>query len=307
MSAYRLAPHRAMIALIALTLSSAPAWGDSLFSFRDQNGRKTTQTAANSVFRISEDSEGVSIEIDENAGTARDWTAVFRPPVGQTLAIGRYYGIECEKSPSGRAPGMEVRNLNSKSCGALASGDPVSGWFGVRQIVRDAQGTLTGIEIVFSQDVQTGLSRASMDGVIRHGVQPLAFTVGDKLGNAGYLDKDYQGDTSLFGMSGTNEGLEFTVSGRRDDATVKIQPPAGQRLNVGTYWLGSGQNSHKVELIRSNNNDADRSCLSAFGTLQIKALKTDAAGNVTGLSANFEQACRGLTTFKVRGSIRYRF
>lgn len=312
MRRFYLSPVLALLAFFFLMLFAVPAAAGSLFTYIDQTGQRHTYTDANQKFSIYQVGEQVFISITEIENNFIGWEATFGPPPGEKLMPGRYYAAQCGAFSYGRAPAMEIRNLSDVYCGDDPghTGDEIWGWFSVRQIERDATGKIIAIEVSFNQQIKD-FTQSLMTGVIRHGVEPLSFSLDGKIWKDVYDNKGFYGDTSLFRLEGDTSRVVYTAAGRRDFWAAYIEPPTGQELKVGTYELAeSSGTTHAKVLLNGAPNGSDNGgyCPSVSGTLQIKAISTDTAGQVVGLSAVFEQHCGGDDPeMRIRGTIHHRF
>ncbi len=299
------------LGLFFLMFRAAPATAGSLFTYVDKTGQRHIYTNASHKFSIYQVGEEAFVSITEIENEFTGWQAAFGPPPGEKLMPGRHYAAQCGAFSYGRAPAMEVRNLSDVYCGDDPghTGDDIWGWFAIRQIERDDTGKIIAIEISFNQQIKD-FTQSSMAGVIRHGVDPLSFSLDGKIWKDVYDNKGFYGDSSLFNLEGDTSRLVYTAAGQRDFWAAYIEPPIGQQLKVGTYQLAeSASSTHAKVLLDGAPNGSDNGgyCPSVSGTLQIKAIRTDAAGQVAGLSAVFDQHCADDDPeMRIRGTIHHR-
>lgn len=297
--------------LAAALVCAGPAAADSLLTYVDPNtGQRHTYTGATADFSLHQAGEYLTINVQGPDGRPPSTSVLIAPPAGQKLIPGRYYEAQCPGFLFGRTPGLVVSGWTSYDCGDDPghNGDESWGWYALRQIQRDAAGTITGAEIAFSQRFD-GPDSPEVVGTVRHGVEPLSFLLNGLVAPDSYSNKGFYGDSSLFALTGTTTEVHFEVAGRRDTWSVNLRPPSGQVLRVGTYPLSEFADATRASVgVEGEPNGSSNGgyCPSTSGSLQIKSIGFDAAGKVTGLYAIFDQKCSADAPRSLYGVIRYR-
>lgn len=296
---------KAMLASAIVLVGVGEASAQSVLSIHDHaSGEIRTFSSNDSVFTISGNGETVDLSASKFAKQlGGHWYLKFEAPQGQTLAPGRYENAGCTSAfRTGRAPGMQITD-NNPICMLAAGGDTVWGWFVIRQIAYDSAGAVVSIEAIFSQ--RHGAPDAPpLTGVIRYQAPGRSFKVQSEPGFAwGEIAQKNHGDSSLFWLEGTLDGLDYRASVRKDTWKIFIDPPTGQQLQLGHYQTSNlADASHAGLYIQRG--FAPQYCSNGVGSLDIDKIDADSAGSIRSLIASFEYRC-GAGTPALRGSIRY--
>jgi hypothetical protein len=246
------------------------------------------------------------IRLSGNAGTvtmnveagSEWWTIQIAAPRGDVLRPGRYLDAERAAFRTGRAPGLDVSGTG-RGC------NEVYGNFWIYQIGTAPDGTVTMLDARFTQHCESETA-PRLQGTVKFAAYPLSYRFvsepGDYIG--GGITKSYNNATSVFGLTGTANGLTYTVSGQRDDWTVNLSPAAGETLRVGTYTDAQrypfNEPGHPGLSVSGNG----RGCNTLTGRFTIREIEFDGSGAVTALFATYEQHCEGGTP-ALRGTIHY--
>lgn len=298
----------ALLGAIALAAAHGVASAERLLTVRDQaTGQTKTLTAANASFSMSEVGDTLNIAIAAQSPSARaafignSWFLKFAAPPGEKLRPGQYENAGCPGAfRTGRAPSLEVTE-NNPICRAM---DAVWGNFVIRQIAYDAAGKANAIELTFKQRAGSA-DAAPLTGLLRLDTAPLSLALDSDPGFAwGSIAQKNFGDSSLFSLTGTTAGLDYTASVIKDRWSFAIEPPTGLQLQEGRLYTtrNFADGPHAGLLILRG--PQPQSCHDASGSLRIRKMDTDPTGNVLGLHAEFEYRCGG-TAPALRGTIRY--
>lgn len=288
------------------TAASTPSATQPVSSFTyssqagDYIGQGVTKTfaAPQSTFQVSGDKKQLRVTIlsGSSFSSSSDWWDIeLAAPVGDQLRPGIF--VEAERSPfrTGRSPGLEVSG-NHRGC------NRVYGSFAISQIGYDANNQVNMLDASFQQQCEN-TSAPALKGTIRYKALPLSYsftsTPGDYIG--GGASNNYTNTESLIVLNGTKKGLTLSVSGKRDEWSVRISPPQGQELSVGSYSTSRFADGTKAGLDATGNG---RGCNSSSGVLTISSLVTNSKGDVIGLRANFTQFCENRSP-NLKGTIRY--
>jgi hypothetical protein len=240
------------------------------------------------------------------------WWVNMRVPEGQKLAPGFYPDVGCGH---GRIARLEV-TLDNPAC--MRFGKALGGWFTIRQLERKPDGTLDKFEAVFLM-TPGEWGKKGLLGTVRYNAYPLYITLkssGDS--RWGHLDRNIHGDEGIFKLAGSGSEFEYEASIPHDSWILRVQAPTGQKLKVGTYATTPAATAATVGMTVFER-QADHvsnllpKCGEDFGdapgpgTLKVRKVRYDSAGNIEGLHASFEFRCQstsGLDTKPVRGDIR---
>jgi hypothetical protein len=280
------------------TPAPTPSTVPTLYQYTSQpgdyigGGGSNSYTPANATFTASASAEEVVVFVS----TATEfWGIDLAVPAGEQLHPGTYYYAERASFRTGRSPGVDVFG-DGRGC------NEVWGSFALNQIQIDASGNVTLLDATFVQQCESDTAPL-LQGIMKYQAPPLSYSFvsdpGDYIGQG--VTKSYEGATSLFFLSGTDTNLNYAVSGQRDSWNVTIAPPTGQQLRVHSYKTQRFVDKTHAGLDVSGDG---RGCNTSVGTLNIDAITFDAAGNVTGLSATFDQQCEGGTP-ALHGTIHY--
>ena len=288
----------------AILIVGAPeAAAQSLLSISNHATGETSLFADGAVFSVTGDGHAISIRVGNNVKSSVAWDLRFEAPEGEVFKPGRYNDAGCPFSMrSGRAPGMQITD-NNPICRPGTGGDSIWGSFAIRQIAYDGAGEVTALEILFSQRVGSP-DAEPLTGLIRYRTSPLSLTLNSDAGFAwGAISSDHDGDTGLFQLEGTTDGLQYTASVPRDRWVVAIQPPSGQQLHPGTYVTRNSADAIRAGLSIRRGLDPQH-CISNGGKLHILEMDVAPTGEVLNLRATFEYRCEGRSA-ALRGTIRY--
>ncbi|QDW66557.1 hypothetical protein [Luteimonas granuli] len=273
----------------------------------EDTGVSRTYTPPIGVFTLSEVGEILRVTVGEQFGEVSAsvlpgfWFMSFVAPPGERLSPGVYRNAGC-LSPyrTGRAPSMEI--ADNPVC---LDGDTVWGEFAIRQLDYDAAGAVRGVELTFTQRVGSA-SAPALTGELRIDTNPLSLTVDSPAAFAwGRIAQENHGDTSLFTLTGTTAGIDYTASVIKDLWSIAITPPPGMLLEAGrTYTTRNFADGRSAGLLILRGADVSQSCADASGLLKVRAIETATSGEVTGLHADFHYKCT-LNGPPLRGTIRY--
>lgn len=286
------------------------ASAERLLTVRDHaTGQTVTLTGEDAGFVIDGGGDGINIDVFAQSpmlGPAfvngSTWFMRFEAPPGELLKPGRYVNAGCPFAfRTGRAPSMQVTEDNPI---CRPDVDSIWGSFEIRQIAYDTSGKVASIELTFRQ--HSGSPDAPpLTGLLRLDADPLSFVIeSDRRFAWGRISQRNFGDSSLFSLTGTTAGIDYTASVIKDHWSIAIAPPEGQLLQPGATYttrnFATGPHAGLV-LLRGL---GFQGCPDATGTMRVRGLRTDSAGNVTGLHADFEYRCAG-SNAALRGTIRH--
>ncbi|MFG1811750.1 hypothetical protein [Streptomyces sp. NPDC049040] len=256
-------------------------------------GAASSYTPADSAISIAGTADSLQVSVsraDEN------WTVWLAAPRGDVLRPGVYTKAEEAPIRTGHAPGLFVFG-DGRACSNLY------GQFSIDQIATDpATGDVTMLDASYTQRcTPTG---PALKGTVKYQAYPWSFAYSgdaeDYIGQG--QSAGYRGANSTFGLTGKADGvLTYSVSGKRDDWTALIAPPAGETLTAGkTYSTSelSGAGIARLDFFGDG-----RGC-DANGELTVTKLAVDPDGAVTALAATFVQHC-GSSEAALRGTIHY--
>lgn len=239
---------------------------------------------------------GASLVVDVSTATD-DWAIDLAAPIGDVLRPGVYHDAERAPFRTGRSPGLDVSG-EGRGC------NEVYGQFSVNQIKTDpTTGAVTLLDATFTQHCESATAPA-LTGTVKYQAYPLSYgftsDAGDYIG--GGASVTYTGATSTFTLSGTTSRFQYGVSGKRDDWTALVAPPAGQTFAAGqTYQTTRMGDGGTAELDVFGDG---RGCNTSTGDLTISKLAADPDGTITALAATFTQHCEGGTP-ALHGTIHY--
>lgn len=249
-------------------------------------------TASNATMSLTGTGEWATLEID--AGDDR-WRIQVAAPRDEKLAVRTYHEAERASSRTGRSPGLEVD-------GAVGCNE-VWGDFAIHQIEVTEDGTVRALEADFTHRCE-GPEAPALRGTIRYDVRALSYGFTSEPGHwvGQGLTREYRNARSVFQLYGNVEhGIQFRVSGQREEWTVSFSPRWGEVLKPGTYTdaIDGANQSHPSISVGGEN----RGCTDS-GSFTIHHIDADPDGEVIALHATFEHRCdaRGAA---LRGTIRY--
>lgn len=218
--------------------------------------------------------------------STENWRIVLAPPLGQSLQLGVYHDAELAEFTTGRAPGLDASG-DGTSC------DAIWGSFTINQIQTDSSGKVTVLDATFTQSCQSATA-PPLNGTILYNALPISYLSqsdqGDSIG--GGQTKTYVQSTSVLEVDGTlGIHAHVFVSGLRDEWEIELSPPTGQQLHVGDF--ANAQRFPDATHPGVDVSGIGNGCNSVTGSFTILDLGTDAANNITALSARFEQHCEG--------------
>jgi hypothetical protein len=275
----------------SLTLKSSP--GDWV-----GDGQQQSFSSSDGTFSVSGTTADLTVNFTSTDGS-QYWTADFAAPRGQKLQPGVYYNAERAPFRTGRAPGIDVYG-DSRGC------NQDFGSFAVNQIAAKSSGAIKLLDIDFVQHCESPTAPA-LKGTVLFGARPLSYSFKSQTGDwvgAG-KSKTYLNSTSTFSIFGNQNGVEFEVSGLRDDWSVQLEAPQGQTLQPGVY-LGATRFPFEDPSVPGLTVSSDGAgCNQDFGSFVISTIHFDKAGNVDELSASFVQHCESLAAPALTGVIHY--
>lgn len=283
---------RATLAACLLLGAHAAGAVSSLKLVRAADGSVRTYTAPTATFLASGNAETLTLRVT----TDSEWHYLtVAAPRGQALTRGTYTSAERASFRTGRAPGLDISG-NGSGC------NRVWGSFVIRQIAFAPSGEVSLLDATLNQNCESATA-PRLTATVLFNAEPWSYSyssgAGDYIG--GGVNKSFLGNTSDFFITGTPTYLTYAVSGNREDWMVRLQPPTGQTLAVGTYPTQRFASAGIAGLDASGNG---RGCNASSGTVTIKDIRVDASNQVTGLWAYFTQYCEN-STAPYKGTIRY--
>lgn len=224
------------------------------------------------------------------------WDVDLAAPQGEKLHAGVYRNAERAAFRTGRSPGLDVSG-DGRGC------NEVYGQFSVHQIGTDADGTVTLLDATYTQHCESATAPA-LTGIIKYRAYPLSYAytsdAGDWIGQG--VSQTHTGATSTFSLSGSADGVQYGVSGKREYWSASIAPPAGEQFKVGTTYATERFRGPDVGELDLGGNG--RGCNSSTGEFTVEKLALNGDGTVKAFAATFVQHCEGGTP-ALRGTIRY--
>lgn len=297
----RLSNRYAGIALALGGVLAAPtALAGTVFSFVSLPGdpiglgESKTYTDADATLSVSGDSRHAIVRVERGDD---NWYISLGAPPEQAFQVRRYADAENPTRRTGRAPYVYL-STNGRRC------NDAWGEIRIRQFATDASDRIAALEAAVLQHCEAA-DAPVLAGVIRYNTAPLSLALdsdaGDYVGQG--LRKDYYGDTSVFQLWGSAQGLAYTASGQRDRWSAELLPPLGQALRVGTFPIAEAADATRAGFRFEN---PSRRCPRiSSGSVQIHSVQFDPGdGSVKALHAQFVQRCDG-SSEELRGTIRY--
>lgn len=239
------------------------------------------------------------------------WQVNMRVPEGQRLSPGFYPEAGCGH---GRVARLTV-TLNNPAC--LRFGKNLKGWFVIRQLEREPDGTLRSLEAVFKMSPGEWGQKGLL-GTVRYNAYPRYITLKSSADSRwGHISDNIHGDSAIFKLAGTDREFEYEASIPYDSWILRAQAPTGQRFRVGTYLTTpsptpttAGLTLHERDV--DNLSDVFSKCGEdgdppGPGMLKVRKVRYDSAGKIEGLHASFEFRCqtaKGNGEPPVKGDIR---
>jgi hypothetical protein len=289
------APEAAKVAAAAATGSTSFAYTSAAGDYIGQGQSETFTPSADVTVTVSGNQTHLSVDA-HSADYSSWWSVGLSAGSGHTLEPGTYPGAERDSFKTGRSPGLDASG-DGRGC------NEVYGSFTVNQIGFDASGALNLADVTFVQHCESSTSPA-FKGTIHLNQLPLSYhqvsDTGDYIGLG--QTKTYLNSTSLISVQGTASAASLSISGLRDWWFGSIAAPQGSNFVVGkTYQTSRFGDATLAALDISGDG---RGCNSSTGTLTIKKLQLSASGEITNLSAVFEQHCEGGTP-ALHGTLHY--
>jgi hypothetical protein len=291
----------ALAVILTPAAASAAPTANTSYSFRSEagdyigGGQTRSYPAPPATISVS----GTAADLTVAVTSGGDWWYIdLGAPRGETLHPGTFRDAERDAFRTGRSPGLDVFG-NGRGC------NQVFGQFTVDQIESDPSGSIAVLDAHFTQRCESATA-PRLTGTVHYRAFPLSYhfasDAGDYIG-AGQT-RTYTNSTSTFGLTGTTDGITYTVSGQRDDWRVELAPPAGEPLHVGSY-TGAQRAAFREPGHPGLDVGGDgRGCNEVAGSFTITELVTDATGAVKALAATFEQHCEGGTP-ALHGTIHF--
>ena len=287
----------AIMAFSSTAMASSPSTSFSYSSgsgdWVGQGRSQVFQASASTQFTVRGTSELVTISV--NSTSSSNWSVSLAAPAGEKLHPGVYSNAERVWTRSGRSAGIDVSG-NGRSC------NKIWGSFIVNQVGFNSAGKVTKLDASFTQSCESAKAPA-LTGTIKYNALPLYATLNSTAGDyiGGGISKSFYNSTSLFTLSGNASRAQYSASGNRSNFDALIAAPKGKVLAPGNYVTTRfGDATHAGLDVSSDG----RGCNASTGTLSIKAMTRDKAGNIVGLSATFVQYC-DKNTVPLKGVIRY--
>lgn len=214
------------------------------------------------------------------------WNVELAAPQGETLHPGVYRNAERAPFRTGRSPGLDVWG-SGRGC------NQVYGQFSINQIETDpSTGAITLLDATYTQRCESATAPA-LKGVVKYRAYPLSYAYtsdpGDYIGAGGKAT--YTGATSTFSTGPHGDGVQYTVSGERDNWSATLTPPTGEQFEVGrTYQAerSAGDGTAGLDVYGDG-----RGCNAVTGELTVTKLGRDADGTINAFAATFVQHCEG--------------
>lgn len=285
--------RRALLPAAVLSALFAAGAADAASSLKiTKNGTTTTYAAPTATFTAYGNSQSLTLLVE--SGSA--WYYLdLAAPRGQTLTRGVYSKAERAAFRTGRAPGLDLSG-NGSGC------NEVWGSFTIRQIGFGSDGKLNLLDATIAHQCETSTAPRTT-AVVLFNAEPWSFSykspAGDFLGQG--LTHTFLGHSSDFALTGTRSSMNFVASGDREDWSVRLAAPTGGQFAVGTYPTARFAGAGVAGLDISGNG---RGCNTSSGSVTIRDLRTNEAGQVTGLYATYSQTCQG-STAPMTGTIRW--
>ncbi|MEU7583892.1 hypothetical protein AB0B50_40655 [Streptomyces sp. NPDC041068] len=255
-------------------------------------GKSATYKAPTDTIKLSGTAEFLNVEVST---PDISWSIDLAAPRGEKLHPGVYRNAERAAFRTGRAPGLDVGG-DGRGC------NEVYGQFSVNQIETDDSGNVTLLDATFTQNCEG--ATAALKGTVKYKAYPLSYRyasdAGDYIGQG--KTNSYTGSTSTFEAYGSASFLRYSVSGKRDDWSVVLAAPEGQKLEIGKTYQASRSGEGGLGQLDAGGNA--RGCNTTEGEFKVTKLALDASGAPKAFAATFTQHCEGATP-ALRGTIHY--
>ncbi|MET7683320.1 hypothetical protein [Streptomyces sp. NPDC005423] len=197
---------------------------------------------------------------------------------------------------TGRSPGLDVSG-DGRGC------NEVYGQFSVNQIEAAASGAITVLDATYTQRCENAAA-PTLKGVVRYRAHPLSYAYtsdpGDCVGQG--AARTHHGATSTFSLRPYGDGVQYEVSGKREDGTALLTPPDGEQFVAGHTYRA--QRGHAVSVAGLDVSGDGRGCDTVSGELKVTKLARGDDGATRAFAATFVQHCEGGGP-ALRGTIHY--
>lgn len=286
--------------LPALSVAQPAASGNPKmhFSLYDQaTGRHDMFENETGVYELSGGKGGLELTVNDQ--WSNWWRLSMRPEPSRQMAHGFFPEAGCHY---GRIAVLELTN-NNPFC--MYNRPLYFASFTIRQIEFNAQGRITSLETVFK--IGHGSHEApGTIGTVRYNAYPLFFSQkADRTSRWGALDTTFHGDSTIFKLEGDRRSIRFDAAVPRDIWAFRLQAPTGRKFKVGRYRTAATASRSKAGMdvfffedahydqpvSRCNPTQSSEGDRAGTGELDIKAIRYDSAGRVSGLHAAYEFRC----------------
>lgn len=261
----------------------------------DYIGRGATAAFTSKTATITVGGSAEYARFQVTSGATR-WDVELAAPAGEKLHPGVYRNAERASSRTGRSPGLDVSG-DGRGC------NEVYGQFSVDQIETDDSGAVTVLDATYTQHCES-VTAPALKGTVKYRAYPLSYAytsdAGDYIGQG--RSQTHTGSTSTFSLGAYGDGIQYGVSGKREDWSALITPPDGEQLKAGSTYATERFHGPGVAGLDMGGNG--RGCNAATGELTIGRLARDADGTVKAVAATFVQHCEGDTP-ALHGTIHY--
>lgn len=248
-----------------------------------------------STATISTSGDAADLRVRVSTGTEW-WDVELAAPVGEKLHPGVYRDAERAPFRTGRSPGLDVSG-DGRGC------NKVYGQFSVNQIETDASGAVTVLDATYTQHCESATAPA-LKGVVKYQAYPLSYSYtsdpGDYIGKGG--SETHQGATSTFSLSTYGDGVQYDVSGKRQNWDALLTPPDGEQFVAGRTYQAERSHGPSVAGLDVSGNGGG--CNAVTGTLTITKLARGDDGTIKAFAATFVQHCEGAQP-ALHGTIHY--
>lgn len=216
------------------------------------------------------------------------WYTYVVPPRGESLRAGFYPDAGCRTPQFGRAIGIEVTEENPVCFDGQLN--ELRGWVSLRQFELDEQGRLKKLEMLLTQRFG---NNPGYTVLVRHNATPMYLRLTNERGAPrSRLIGDFHGDTSFFELAGRpDESISYAASVPQDHWLTLLAPPTGKSLERGRYAVAARADTRRAGLVLQRQFADHFTCSTLQGTLDIRDIKTDATGEVSGLWAKYAIGC----------------
>ncbi|MCX4910861.1 hypothetical protein [Streptomyces sp. NBC_00878] len=224
------------------------------------------------------------------------WDVDLAAPMGEKLHPGVYRDAERAPFRTGRAPGLDVSG-DGRGC------NEVYGEFSVDQVETDASGAITVLDATYTQHCESADAPA-LKGVVKYRARPLSYAytsdAGDYIGQG--VSQTHTGATSTFSLSGSGDGIQYGVSGKRAYWSASLAAPTGERFEAGRTYQARRSAAEGIAGLDVYGNG--RGCNTVTGELTVTELARDDDGTIKAFAGTFVQHCEGAEA-ALRGTIHF--